>query len=715
MDYHCHVILESLNLENVTIIQLNDFENDDLLLVKQQRTIAEYCWTCTASSIWYSIQTYGLDHCTYLDADMQFFSSPEPIFIEIGSKSVGITRHDFSPNLQSSEIYGKYCVQFTYFKNDIDGLKALDWWKNKCIEWCYAKLEDEKYGDQKYLDQFESKFDNVVVISNPGAGVAPWNISKYQISSIGNRTVISPILEPTKIFDLIFYHYQGLKFKEKSNEIELVASIIRIDDIPIKYIYEPYINLLLATKNHIENIPFEIKKIKIIDKLPIQIFSRLKIILKHYSSIRTLYYLFRKSRYNQPKQIGGKLNIVFNRSILQINTVINSGSTGRISEYIGRSALNKQWNSYIAFGRGHRPSNSELLKIGSRFHPFWHAILTRLFDRHGLSSKIATTKLVEKIKQIKPDIILLHNIHGYYINIEILFNFLKTYKVPVVWTLYDTWAFTGHCCYFERIGCSKWIHGCYSCPLTHEYPSSWFIDRSKQNYLEKKKIFNELVNLTLVVHSKWLAHNVAKSFLQRIPLKIINNGIDLTLFSPRANPLFREKYLIQNKFIILGVANDWNKRKGLPDFIELSKLVDNNTVIILLGLTRLQRYKVPSNILGLAKTESINDLAEIYSSADVFINPSWDDNFPTTNLESLACGTPVITYNTGGSIEAITNDTGIIVEKGNFSELLNAINTIKLNGKTYYSNACRKRCEQFYNQQDRYADYLMLCETLLQR
>lgn len=300
-------ILKKLNLKHSTIISLKEFENEDLLRVKPTRTIAEYCWTCTASTIWYSITTFNLDHCTYLDADMLFFSTPDPIYKEIGNNSVGITPHNFSKGLKSSEIYGKYCVQFTYFKNDLDGMKALKWWKDSCIEWCFAKMEDGKYGDQKYLDYFQEKFKNVHDISHIGAGVAPWNISKYTIESIGNNLMIELKGKPGNPFPLIFYHFQGLKFEEQENKILSEPSVLKIQDIALKYIYTPYINQLLLIKVKIGGNFTGLKEIIFQRKLTDSIRMFFRINLKRFSFVRVLYLLFKRSRHNRLKGIGSNV------------------------------------------------------------------------------------------------------------------------------------------------------------------------------------------------------------------------------------------------------------------------------------------------------------------------------------------------------------------------------------------------------------------------
>jgi hypothetical protein len=312
-DFHLYIfafddksfdILKKMDLANATIISLKDFENEDLIRIKPTRTIAEYCWTCSSSTIWYSITKFDLDHCTYLDADIAFFSSPGPIYEEIGNKSIGITPHNFSRGLKSSEIFGKYCVQFTYFKNDVEGLKALNWWKDSCIEWCYAKMEDGKYGDQKYLDYFQDKFKNVCVISHIGAGVAPWNVSDFYFESSGNAIMIQLKRNPGMKHKLIFYHFQGLRFYDNGNAIVSEPAVLKIPHLALKFIYEPYINQLVFIKNQIEGILSEQKEIIFQQKLINSVRMFFRINLKRFRFIRTMYYLLKKSRYNQPKKIG---------------------------------------------------------------------------------------------------------------------------------------------------------------------------------------------------------------------------------------------------------------------------------------------------------------------------------------------------------------------------------------------------------------------------
>lgn len=397
--------------------------------------------------------------------------------------------------------------------------------------------------------------------------------------------------------------------------------------------------------------------------------------------------------------------------LLQINTIVNSGSTGRITEDIGRVLMANGHESYIAAANTKRPSKLVVIKIGNEFDRVLHGLITRLLDQHGFGSASATHKLVENIKNINPDIIHLHNIHGYYLNIKILFNFLKEVQKPVVWTFHDCWPFTGHCSYFDRVNCEKWKIECKKCPNFKAYPGSWFIDNSKNNFKRKKELFTALDNVYIVTPSKWLANLVKESYLKSHSVQTIHNGIDMEAFKPIISDI-NSKYKIEDRKIILGVASIWDKRKGLNDFIELNKFIIADYQIVLVGLNKKQLKELPDTIIGIARTESLQELAELYSAAEVFINPTYVDNFPTTNIEALACGTPVITYDTGGSPEAIDKDTGKIVEKGDVLGLWNAIRQLSLRSQEHYSKVCRTRAGKMFNKEERYMDYLKLYESL---
>ena len=402
--------------------------------------------------------------------------------------------------------------------------------------------------------------------------------------------------------------------------------------------------------------------------------------------------------------------------ILQINTVANIAATGKISQEIGQEVIKNGWKSYIAAGRHVRESSSKLIKIDSFLNIIFHVIKTRITDRHGFGSKRATLKLIDDIIKIKPDIIHLHNLHGYYLNIELLFNYLKTVNIPIVWTLHDCWPFTGHCTYFDAIDCNRWQTGCYSCPQTKEYPTSVWHDNSERNYHDKKEIFTSVSNLTTVPVSNWLDGIIKKSFLKKYPQHIIFNGVNLNTFSPQKNnKLLKSNLKFQDKFIMLGVALNWEKRKGLSDFLALSKLIDNDSIIILVGLNKKQIKALPSNIIGFTRTKNVEELVEIYSLADVVLNLSVEETFGMTTIEGYACGTPAVVYNCTASPELVSSETGLIVEKNNIKALLIAINEIKVRGKAYYAEACRTYAVEFHNKDILYKKYILLYEKLLSK
>lgn len=391
--------------------------------------------------------------------------------------------------------------------------------------------------------------------------------------------------------------------------------------------------------------------------------------------------------------------------ILQINTTINSGSTGRIAEDIGNVFMVQGHSSAIAFGRGDRPSRSKKIKIGNKWNTYSHVFQTRLLDNHGFASKAATEKLIEEIEAYKPDVIGLHNLHGYYLHVGVLSEYLKTKAIPVVWTLHDCWPFTGHCTYFDRVDCEKWKTHCRNCPLTSYYPKSWFRDRSYKNFEDKRAAFTGHPNLTIVTPSHWLKNLVKQSFLKEYPVEVIHNGVDLEVFKPQKHS--------ENKKIVLGVASPWTERKGLDDFLKLRKELPDDVKIVLIGLDQSQINSMPKGITGIARTESTEELADWYSRATVFVNPTYIDNFPTTNIEALACGTPVITYHTGGSSEAVDDSTGKSVLKGDQNSLLNAVLTYLKSENAKTKKNCRRRAVKYFNKDERFQDYFDLYEKML--
>ena len=356
--------------------------------------------------------------------------------------------------------------------------------------------------------------------------------------------------------------------------------------------------------------------------------------------------------------------------IVQINTFSNK-STGSIMMNIHKELLNQGHDSYVVWARGRKAENDHEIFIGDKIGIILHGLFTRLTDKTGFASKNATKKLLKSLDIIKPDVIHLHNIHGYYINIELLFNYIKKNNIRTIWTLHDCWPFTGHCYNCELSKCNKWKEeGCHNCPQTKVYPKS-FKDNSKWNFSKKKEIFTGVKDLTIVTPSNWLADLVGKSFLKDYNTVVINNGVDTNIFKPRESD-FREKYNLDNKKILLGVQSDWSKLKGLDDFIELSKVISDDYKIVLVGLNDKQLKEIPDNVIGIKRTDSAIQLAEIYTAADVYLNLSYAENYPTTNLEAQACGTPVVTYNVGGSPESAV-EYGMVIDKNN---LLN--NSVRL-------------------------------------
>jgi len=352
--------------------------------------------------------------------------------------------------------------------------------------------------------------------------------------------------------------------------------------------------------------------------------------------------------------------------VLLINSVCGVGSTGNIVIDISKELQRSGSHSVIAYGVGksYRENECEVIRFNFQMGYYWHNFLSRFTDHAGLYSTVQTKYLIKKIKEYNPDIIHLHNLHGYYVNYKILFEFFKEYHRPVIWTLHDCWAFTGHCCHFVSKKCDKWKYGCYRCELLERYPKCYTSGDVEFNYHLKKTLFTALENLTIVTPSEWLAEYVRESFLNKYEIRCIPNGIDTEIFRYRTSE-FRKKHNLENKIIVLGVSNVWNSRKGLDDFLELSKCLDDRYQIVIVGLTEKQKTEISENILGISRTTNRIELAELYSAADIFLNLTYEDTYPTVNLEAQACGTPMITYDTGGCKDTLFMKESTCVECGN--------------------------------------------------
>jgi putative colanic acid biosynthesis glycosyltransferase len=397
--------------------------------------------------------------------------------------------------------------------------------------------------------------------------------------------------------------------------------------------------------------------------------------------------------------------------ILQINS-FGIGSTGRIATELNDIVISQGHQSSLAFGRDIPINRTQAIRIGNRIDNYLHFARTRLFDSHGFGSAFATKALIAKIKALNPDVIHLHNVHGYYLHIGLLFEYLKQAEKPVIWTLHDCWSFTGHCSHFDYIGCERWKRECYDCPLKSEYPISLFLDRSKLNYWQKKELFTGVRNLTIVSPSTWLADIVKESFLQEYPVKVINNGIDLNVFRPTKSD-FRERNNLQGQFVLLGVAFVWCERKGYQYFIDLAKRLQKDETIVLVGLNEQQIKQLPAGVIGIKKTNSVAELAEIYSSVDLFVNPTLQEVLGLVNLEAMACGTPVITFNSGGSPECLVDGCGLVVERGDFTGLVDAIAKVRKNGKEFYTYKCLERVKDYFDKEERFAEYVALYDNQL--
>ncbi|MCR4859755.1 MAG: glycosyltransferase [Bacteroidales bacterium] len=408
------------------------------------------------------------------------------------------------------------------------------------------------------------------------------------------------------------------------------------------------------------------------------------------------------------------------KKLLQINPVVREDtSTGKIMRELGELAQAAGWESFIAYSRardGVPQHSSRLVPVGNRLDLLLHWLATRLFDAHGLASRRPTRQLIRQIQNIDPDIVHIHNVHGYFLNYPLLCRFLAERGKPVIWTVHDCWLFTGHCYHYSAAGCDRWQSGCHHCPQKKAFPKSWLRDASRQNYRTKSETIGQMENLTLVTVSDWMRREIGKSFLKGKPCRVIHNGIDLDVFRPRPGTDVRDRYGIPEGPFALAVASIWLPEKGLPDLIRLASMPDMDIRLVLVGrLTAEQKAMLPPRVISLPRTSDAKALAELYSEASVLVNPTWQDNYPTVNLEAIACGTPVITYCTGGSIESISRETGFVVQQGDIASLSSCIRHILKQGEETYRVPCRDYALQHFSRRDRFQDYIQLYEGFTTR
>ncbi len=433
----------------------------------------------------------------------------------------------------------------------------------------------------------------------------------------------------------------------------------------------------------------------------------------------------------------------FDMKIVIVNTFYGRGSVGRITADLYAELLRSGDVPFVAAGRGGIPEGIEGATIGN-LPDFGAHVLKNFFQGGaGFGSASSTKKFIAWLEEIKPDIIHLHNIHGFYLQTELLFSYLKKADIPVVWTLHDCWSFTGHCAYFDYVqpwakrmqaesgqkdikgedmlslSCDRWKEGCHDCPIHRSaYPYALFKDNSKKNWVAKKNAYTGVKNLTIVTPSHWLADLVGKSYLSDYPVEVIHNGIDLDVFRPFSEKelaLKKKQYAGYSHRRVLAVANQWEERKGLTYFERLAQFLPANYTIEIVGLNKpqaqlfKQKYK-NGRVLPITRTESVKALASLYRGADVYVNATLEDNFPTTNLEALACGTPVVTFDTGGSSESLAKDCGIVVPKGDFDALAAAIEQV-CETHPFSEKSCRARAG-LYDKADCTKNYVKLYKRL---
>lgn len=379
--------------------------------------------------------------------------------------------------------------------------------------------------------------------------------------------------------------------------------------------------------------------------------------------------------------------------ILFINSVYKYGSTGRLVHDLKESMKGLGHEVLVAYGRHKQETDEDAFYFGSNLSSMGHLLATRLMGNHGLHSTRKTKRLIKVIKEFKPDVIHLHNLHGYYLNVPLLFDFLKKIDVPVVWTLHDCWSVSGSAAYFDFDGCKVWDEGCVECNNTKTYPEVWLFPNQKKNFAWKREVFTSLDNLTIITVSDWLKELMETTFLNKYEIKRIYNGIDLETFVPKMEELNNDKIKL------LGVANKWEERKGLNDFIALSKTLAPNYEITLIGLSKDQISELPSNIIGIQRTDSIQDLVQYYQKSNLYLNLSVEETMGLTTVEALACGTPAIVYDKTAVPEVINAYSGIVVEANDIASLKAVIEAFDF--EAYTIDNCRERALGF-------AQYVMI-------
>ena len=393
------------------------------------------------------------------------------------------------------------------------------------------------------------------------------------------------------------------------------------------------------------------------------------------------------------------------------------GSTAKIMLGIGRLLVDEEFEVTACTGYSYHPledfaksSKISYIRVGSFIDKSLHMYMAKMLGNHGQHSKIATMMFIHKLKKLAPDVIHLHNIHGWYLNYSMFFDYLKKNNIHVIWTLHDCWAFTGGCAHFTFSKCDRWKRNCGGCENLNQYPIASEMDKTKEMFDSKRKSFLGVDNITIITPSQWLASLVKQSFLKDYFVKVINNGINTEVFKPTEGQ-FRKKYGVEEKKIVLGVSFGWDERKGLDVFIELSRRLDNSYQIVLVGTDDNIDKRLPLKIISIHRTQSQKELAEIYTAADVFVNPTKEENYPTVHMEALACGTPVITFDTGGAREMLNEKCGEVVPYNDI-DLLEKEIRYRCEECCFSQDECLNQAKKF-DEKERYKEYLDLYRSLL--